>query len=270
MPFAQLGNLLQSRRQFRQVTGTTEALDRTELFVRGATRTHEICVIGIGKPVRARPRGRHDGAFLEQQDRSSGAGEREHARDRVDAFRVRDSVTTPLHDTELHSFLGGKPRQELGPLGLGTSELQMRRARTAERTTAEQRPAQIGAAAAGTCDDPPRWDGKGRQAGAQDAGFVQNLERVLVSGDMELVARGPVESPPPVRADLGRDAEPSQQAEGTANDGGVGDVEVEGDLAATPQVDAARGVEQPRQFGQPVALAAGRDRGELAAEILRE
>jgi hypothetical protein len=270
MPFAQLRNLLQSRRQFRQVTGSTEALDRTELFVRGTTRAHEICVIGVGQPVRARSSRRHDGALLEEQDRSSRAGKREHACDRVDALRVCERVTTSLHDKELHSFLGSEPREELGALGLGTSKLQMRRARTAERTTAEQRPAQIGAAAAGACDDPPRRVGKGRQARAQDAGFVQNLERVLVAADMELVASRPIKSPPLVRADLGRDAEPSQQAEGTANDGGVGDVEVEGDLAATSQVDAARGVEQPRQFGEPVALAARRDRGELAAEVLRE
>ncbi len=270
MPFAQFRNLLQSRRQFRQVTGATEAFDRTELFVRGTTRAHEICVIGIGEPVRARSRRRHHGALLEEQDCSSGAGEREHACDRVDAFRVCDSVTTSLHDMELYSFLGREPREELGTLGLGTPKLQMRRARTAERTTAEQRPAQICPAAAGACDDPPRRVGKRRQARAQHARFVQNLERALVAGNMELVARRPIEGPPLVRADLGRDSEPSQQAEGTPHDGGVGDVEVEGDLAATSQVDAARGVEQPRQFGEPVALAARRDRGELAAEILRE
>lgn len=239
MSFPQFRDLLQSRRQLLQIPGAAEALDRTELFVRGAARAHEVCVIGIGEPVRTRARRRHHGTLLEEQDCSPSAGEREHACDRLDAFRIRESVTTALGDAELHAFLGGNPCKELGALWLGAPKLQMRRARTAERTTAEQGPAEIGAAAAGACNDPARRVGERRQPRAQDAGLVQNLKRMLVAGHMELVASCPVEGSPLVRADLGRDAEPSQEAEGTANDGGVGDVEVEGDFAATSQVDAA-------------------------------
>ena len=108
------------------------------------------------------------------------------------------------------------------------------------------------------------------QAGADDSGLVQNLQRPVVSGDVQLVAGSPVEGASPVGADLGGDAERPQEAEGAPRHGGVDDVEVNRDLAAALQVLAARGVKQPRQLGEAVARAARRDGRELVSEVLRE
>ena len=99
---------------------------------------------------------------------------------------------------------------------------------------------------------------------------MEDLDRVLVAANVKLVARRPIERPTLVRPDLGRDAEAAQQAERPPCDGRVRDVDVYGDLAATPEVDAAGRVKEPRELRQPVALAPRRDRRELAAQVLRE
>ena len=73
-----------------------------------------------------------------------------------------------------------------------------------------------------------------------------------------------------VRANLRRDTERAEQTECTTRDRGLGDVEMDGDLPAPAQVDAAGRVEETRELCEPVALAPRRDRRELAAEVLRE
>jgi len=109
-----------------------------------------------------------------------------------------------------------------------------------------------------------------REPGAEHAGFVQHLKRVLVTGDVQLVARPSVECAPAVRPDLGGDAERAQEAEGAACHGRIGDVEVDRDLSATLQVNAAGRVKEPGELSQPIALIPRRDRRELVAKILRE
>ena len=52
------------------------------------------------------------------------------------------------------------------------------------------------------------------------------------SFDVKLVPRAAFESAAPVGSDLRRDAECAQKAKGAARDRRVGDVEVDGDLAA--------------------------------------
>ncbi len=63
---------------------------------------------------------------------------------------------------------------------------------------------------------------------------MQNLEGALVPGDVQLIARRTVECAALIRADLGCDAECSQQAERASRDGRIGHVEMDGDLAASP------------------------------------
>ena len=109
-----------------------------------------------------------------------------------------------------------------------------------------------------------------REPRAQDAGFVQDLNRVLVAGDVQLVARPSLERATAVRPDLGGDAEPAQEAERAACDGRVSDVEMDRDLSAAFQVNAAGRVKEPGELGEAIALISGRDRCELVAEILRE
>src|SRR5712692_10725375 len=105
---------------------------------------------------------------------------------------------------------------------------------------------------------------------AQYSGFVQDLQSVLVTGDVQLVARPSLERAAAVRSELRGNAKPAQKAERAASDGRVGDVEVDRDLAAAFQVNAAGRVKEPGELSEPIALVPGRDRRELVAEILRE
>jgi hypothetical protein len=70
--------------------------------------------------------------------------------------------------------------------------------------------------------------------------------------------------------DLGQNTESTQETERSTGDGGVADIEVHGDLAAALEMDAPGRMEEPRELGEPVALAARRDRRELVPEVLRE
>jgi hypothetical protein len=99
---------------------------------------------------------------------------------------------------------------------------------------------------------------------------MQDLDSVFVPRDMELVACRSVEGPPSVGADLRGHAEPAKEAERTTRDGRLGDVEVDSDLAAASQMDAAGGVKEPGELREPVALAPRRDCRELGSEVLRE
>jgi hypothetical protein len=270
MTLAQLRDFLQLRRQRRERTGTPKSLDRAQLLVRGAARANEIRMVGIRKSIRTGASRRQDGALLEDEHGAARSGKRQDSFDRVDAFRIGDDVATAVGDAEADAFLCRETRDEVGALRLGGAQLEVRRARSAEGCTAEERPAQVRTAAAGTCDDAARRCEQRSEPGAQDTGFVEDLEGALVPGDVELIARRAAECTAPVRADLRCDSECAQQAERASRDGRVGHVEMDGNLTAAPEVDAARRVEEPGELGQPIAFAPRRDRGELVAEILRE
>jgi hypothetical protein len=93
---------------------------------------------------------------------------------------------------------------------------------------------------------------------------------VFVAGDVELIARGSVEGSALIGPNLGRDSEGPQEAEGSPGHGRLGHVEVDGDLAAASQVNAAGGVEEARELGETIAGGPRRDPRELAAQLLRE
>ena len=179
-------------------------------------------------------------------------------------------MTSAVDDAELEPLVGCESRQERGALRLRGSELEVRRSRPAERAAAEQRATQVRTTAAAATDDAAWRARERRQPRAEDTGFVENLESALVAGDMQLIARRTVECASLVGADFRGDAEAPQQAEGAACNGGLGDVEMHRHLAAAAVMDAAGGVEEPRQLRQPVALAAWPDRSELVAELFRE
>src|SRR5438477_3332346 len=65
MTLAKLSDFLQLRRQLAERAGAAEALDRTQLLVRGTTRSHEVRVVGIRKTIGTRAGRRDDGALLE-------------------------------------------------------------------------------------------------------------------------------------------------------------------------------------------------------------
>src|SRR5205823_11368117 len=128
---------------------------------------------------------------------------------------------------------------------------------------------EIGGATAGAADDPLRRARERLQARAENAALPEDAERAGGSLDVELIARAAIEGPPPVRPDLGVDAERAEQAERPPSDSRARDVEVEGHLPRT-HVPPARGVKERRQLGLPVAFALGRDRCQLVANIVRE
>ena len=270
MTLAQLSDLLQRRRQLAERAGAPKPLNRAQLLVRSPTRAHEVRVVGIRKPIRTGASRSQDSALLEDEHAASCSGKGEHSFDRIHAFRVRDGVTAAVGDTKVDTFLCRQTRDEVCALRLGAAKLEMGRAWSAERCTAEQCAAQIRATAARTCDDSARRCRQRSESRAEHTGFVQDLERALVSGDVQLVARRTVERTALVRADLGCDSECAQKAECASRDSRVGDVEMDRDRAASPQMDAAGRVEEPGQLGQTIAFAPRRDRGELVAEVLRE
>ena len=146
----------------------------------------------------------------------------------------------------------------------------MRRARAAERAAAEQRAAQVGAAAARASDDA-FWRPLDRDEPlVEHSRLVHHLQGPLLPLDVELVAGRLLERVPAIGADLGLDAELPQEPECAPRDGRAREVEVERDLPAPAQVRAAGGMEEPRELGEPVAVAAWRDPGELVAELLGE
>jgi hypothetical protein len=236
----------------------------------GAAGTDEIRVVSVREPVGPASRRGHDGVLLEAKDGTARARGDEDVRDGVGALGVRDRVPAPVEDPELGAFPSGERGDERCSVGFRAADLQMERARAAEGAGAEQGAAEVGAAAAGAGDHSPRWVRERSEPRAEDAGLVQHLERPVVPGDVELVARRPVERASTVGPDFRGDPELAEEAEGSAGDGGLGDVEVHRDLAAPTEVDASGRVKEPGELGEPVAVAQRRDRGQLGAEILRE
>jgi hypothetical protein len=109
-----------------------------------------------------------------------------------------------------------------------------------------------------------------RQTGAQNSRLVQHLERAAGPGDLQLVASCALECAPAIGADLRAHAEGAKEPESAARDGRVGDIELDGHLSATSQVDTAGGVEKTGELRKPVAFAARRDRRELVSQVVRQ
>jgi hypothetical protein len=121
----------------------------------------------------------------------------------------------------------------------------MRRARSAKRAATEKSTSHVRGSTAAAGDDSLRRVLERRESGAEDAGIVQHAQRALVTGDVELVPRPSVERTPAVGPDLRCDPERSQEAERTARHGGIGNVQMDGDLPAPLQMLAASGVKEP-------------------------
>ena len=124
---------------------------------------------------------------------SARAGKGEDVGDRLESFCVGDCVPAAVEDAEAHSFFVCDAREELGAVGARAADLEMRCARAAQRASPEQGAAHVRGAAARARDDSSRWMFERRQAGAEDSRLVENLQRAVVSGDVQLVARSPVE-----------------------------------------------------------------------------
>jgi hypothetical protein len=99
---------------------------------------------------------------------------------------------------------------------------------------------------------------------------MKSLVCVRCPFDVQLVASRAIEGVLLVRPDLGLDVEGAQEGERPACDRRTREIEMQCDLAATSQVDAAGDVEQSGELGEAVAVRIGRDLGELVAQLVRE
>ena len=270
MAHAEGGDLLQRRRQTRELTAQAQPLDGTQLIVCRSARPHQIGVIRVREAVCARTCRAHDGLFLKDEDSAARSGEREQIRYRLESLRVRKCVSATVGDSKRNPFRPRHVRDELRGLDGSGPDLQMRGAWATERSGAEKRAANVSATTAGAGDDAARRSAQWRESLCEHSCFMKDLERVRLSRDVKLVARRLLERALPVGPDLRRDVELPQQAERPARDSRGRDVDVHGDLAATEKVHPARRVQEAGQLRESVARAARGDRGELVAQVVRE
>ena len=108
-----------------------ERPDCKDLLVRGSARADEIGVVGVRLTVGARARRGDDRVLVEREHDVARACLGEHVRDRLAPFRVRDRVPPAVEDRERH-----ERREELRALERRGPDLEVRRARAAERAAA--------------------------------------------------------------------------------------------------------------------------------------
>ena len=162
----------------------------------------------------------------------------------------------------------GRKRAPSTPVG---AELEVRRARARERAGAEQRAAQVGAAAARAADDALRRPLERRAArrerrrprAARSAARPSTSTCSWYRVARRMRAAGTCGSPSERRRRAG-----SANARRAA--AGAREVEVDGELAVAAQVPRAGGVEERRELREAAAAAARRDRRELVAQVVRE
>ena len=270
MTFAKLRDLLEALGQLCELAAPPQPLDGAELIMRSPAGAHEIGVVGVCESVRTGPGCGDHGTFLEEEHGLVRPGECQHVRDRLHPLRIRDGMTAAVENTEVRALFVGDAGKERGAVRACAPDLEVRRARPAEGSAAEERASHIRTAAAGPRDHSPRGMLERGQARTEDAGLVEDLKRAVVSCHMELVAGPALERAAPVGPDLRSNPESPQQTEGAAGNRRVGDVEVNGDLTSSLEVHAPRRMEEPGQLRESIALASRGDRRELVPEILRE
>src|SRR6186997_3221234 len=114
-------------------------------------------------------------------------------------------MAAAVDESEFHVLTRDRVLEELGAVGGGKADLQVRRPLPAQRYRPEHGPAEVRATASAPGDDTRGRPLKRREARREDTGLVQHLERMIHSGNVQLVARRPVKGVLRVRADLALD-----------------------------------------------------------------
>ena len=263
-----LGGFPEPVRQLLEPTVGTKPLDGDELSLRGAARAHEIRVVGVREPVRARARLGDDRALLERQDRLGGAHECEQRLDPLPALHVGERVGRAFGSRELDAFGACEAREERGRLARRRPQLEVWRAPQRERPRTEERAAQVGGAAAAARYDSARRPVERRVPAVDDARGSEHPQRVGVPLDMQLKPRRGVEGPTSIGADLGAEPARAEKRKRPPRCGAAAEVEMERPVAAAAQMKAPGRVEERRELGPPVAFPLWRDCRELLTDVL--
>ena len=110
------GDLVQTFGQPLELARRLQGAQRLELFLRRAARPDQVCVIGVGEPVRLGARGRDHGALLEGEHGVARTGRVEHRLDRVQPLGVRDGVPPPVAHAETGAVGGSDATEEVRAL----------------------------------------------------------------------------------------------------------------------------------------------------------
>lgn len=131
MACTQFGDLLESRREFLKLAAAPQALDCTQLFVRGTARPDEVGMVGIREAVGAGSSRGHYCTLFEEEHGLRCAGKGQHVGDRLQSLRVGDRVPAAIEHAELDPLLTRELRQKRRPFHAGASDLEMWGARAA-------------------------------------------------------------------------------------------------------------------------------------------
>jgi hypothetical protein len=104
----------------------------------------------------------------------------------------------------------------------------MRRATEGDRAGTKERAAQVRRTAAAARDDTARRPLERRMPAVDDPSLSEYRQRGVVTFDVELVARRPVERPPRVGPDLGANPTGAQERERAPRRRTAAEIEVEG------------------------------------------
>ena len=231
IPLSKLGHLTKLIRQPAQPTVRLELADRRDLPVRSPARPDEIRVVGVRHPVRPRARLGDDRVLVEGKRGVAGSGEREGVGNCLGTPRVGGCIAAAVVDAKLDVVLRGDRDEQLGAGTACASDLEMRRSWPAHRPASEERTADVRVPAACATDDTPRRRLEWSVRRGEDPGPLEDAERAIPTGNVDLVPGRTVERVLCVRPDLGFDTERPQKAEGSSSHGRLGNVQVNGELA---------------------------------------
>jgi hypothetical protein len=97
-----------------------------ELFMGSSARPHEIGVVGVGKAVGAGASPGHDGAFLEDKDGATRAGQRKDVGDCLHPFRICNSMSFAVENAEAATLFSREACDEGRAVGADAPDLEVR------------------------------------------------------------------------------------------------------------------------------------------------
>jgi hypothetical protein len=267
MPEPELRSLAKRAREPRQAIFCLQPFDGLELESRRAARSHEVGVVGVGEPICTCARLGDHRALLERENRLRRSHLREYRLDRLPALRIRDRVPGSLGQGELDAVRAGDLTEKRRRGRRRRSQLEMRRARHRDGPAAEKCATQVGRTAARATDDAARRPLERSMSSIDDTRRFEDAQGVGIAGNVQLVARCPVEGTAPIGADLRADLARAEERERAAGRGATPQIEVQRPIASCSKVQAAGRVKESGQLGPLIARATRSNSRELLSHV---